>query len=70
MGHLRGSGLIATASEKERIEKMKKYDITITFTLDEKDYNRYNKNIDHAIDLILPYGADYQIHENDYNEED
>ncbi len=49
---------------------MKKYDITITFTLNEKDYNRYNKNIDHAIDLILPYGADYNIQETDYIEED
>ena len=49
---------------------MKKYDITITFTLEEKDYNRYNKNIDHAIDLILPYGSYYNIQETDYIEED
>ena len=49
---------------------MKKYDITITFTLNEEDYNNYNRNIDDAIDLILPYGANYDIKEIDYNEED
>ena len=49
---------------------MKLYDITIKFTLSENDYKRYDKNIDSAIDLILPYGADYEIHENDYDEEE
>lgn len=43
---------------------MKKYDITITFTLNENDYKRYDKNIDNAMDLILPYGADYDIKKN------
>lgn len=49
---------------------MKKYDITITFTLNENDYKRYDKNIDNAMDLILPYGADYDIKKTDYIEED
>lgn len=49
---------------------MKYYDITITFTISEADYKRYDKNIDHAIDLILPYGSDYDIQENEYTEEE
>lgn len=49
---------------------MKLYDITITFTLNENEYKQYDKNIDRALDLILPYGKDYEVHENDYNEED
>jgi hypothetical protein len=48
---------------------MKYYDITITFTISEKDYKRYNKNIDSAIDMVLPYGSDYDIKEIDYEEE-
>ena len=49
---------------------MKYYDIKIEFTLNENEYKRYDKNIDSAMDLILPYGANYEIHENDYTEED
>lgn len=49
---------------------MKLYDITITFTLDEVEYKRYDKNIDRAMDLILPYGATYEIKENDYEEDE
>lgn len=49
---------------------MKLYDIIIQFTLNEDDYKRYDKNIDGAMSLILPYGADYEIHENDYEEEE
>lgn len=49
---------------------MKYYDIKISFTLSEKNYKRYDKNIDRAMGLILPYGADYEIHENDYTEEE
>lgn len=49
---------------------MKKYDITIKFTLNQKDYRQYDKNIDMALNLILPYGADYELYENDYDEED
>ena len=49
---------------------MKYYDITITFTLTEKDYKRYDKNINNAMNLILPYGANYEIHENDYDEDE
>ena len=49
---------------------MKLHDIIIQFTLNEDDYKVYDKNIDSAIDLILPYGADYEIHENDYDEEE
>ena len=49
---------------------MIKHQITITFELDDKDYKRYDKNIDSAIDMILPYGADYEVHENEYEEDD
>lgn len=49
---------------------MKLHDIIIKFTLSENDYKRYDKNIDSAMGLILPYGADYEIHENDYDEEE
>lgn len=49
---------------------MIKHQITITFELDDKDYKRYDKNIDSAIDLILPWGADYEVHENEYEEDD
>lgn len=49
---------------------MKYFDITISFTLDTDDYREYNKNIDKAMDLILPYGADYEIKEVDYEEEE
>lgn len=46
---------------------MKYYDIEITFTISEKDYKRYDKNIDEAIDLIIPYGTEYEIKEADYD---
>ena len=49
---------------------MKLYDITITFTLSEDEYKRYDKNIDNAIDLILPYGKDYEVKEVDYEDEE
>lgn len=49
---------------------MKYYDIEIKFTISEKDYRRYDKNIDKAIDLILPYGSDYDIKEVDYDGEE
>lgn len=49
---------------------MTKYQITITFELDEKDYKRYDKNFDSAMDMILPYGADYEVHENEYEEDE
>lgn len=49
---------------------MKLYDIKIVFTLNENDYKRYDKNIDRAMDLILPYGANYELHEVDYEEEE
>ena len=48
---------------------MKKYDITITFTINESDYKQFDKNIDMAIDLLIPYGTDYNIKEADYEEE-
>lgn len=48
---------------------MKYYDIKLSFTLNEEDYKRYNKNIDMALNLILPYGADYECYENEYEEE-
>jgi len=44
---------------------MKYYNIKITFTISEKDYKRYNKNIDSAMDMILPCGADYEVKEID-----
>lgn len=37
---------------------------------DDKDYKRYDKNIDSAIDMILPWGADYEVHENEYEEDE
>ncbi len=49
---------------------MKLYDITITFTLTKDEYKQYDKNIDSALDLILPYGKDYDIKEVDYNDEE
>ena len=49
---------------------MIKHQITITFELDDKDNKRYDKNIDSAIDMILPYGADFEIHENEYEEDE
>ena len=49
---------------------MKYYDIKITFTLKEEDYKRYDKNMDKAMNLILPYGTDYEITEYDYEEEE
>lgn len=49
---------------------MKYYDITIKFTLNEKEYRQYDKNIDSALNLILPYGKDYENFENEYNEEE
>ena len=48
---------------------MKYYDITINFTLSEDEYKKYDKNIDEAIDLILYYGKDYEVHENEYEED-
>lgn len=44
--------------------------ITIMFELNEKDYKRYDKNIDSAMDMILPYGANFEIHENEYEEDE
>lgn len=49
---------------------MKLYDIKIEFTLNELEYKMYDKNIDSAIDLILPYGKDYEIREVDYDEDE
>ena len=49
---------------------MIKHQITISFELDDKDYHRYNAYIDNAMSLILPYGADYEVHENEYEEDD
>lgn len=49
---------------------MIKHQITITFELDDKDYRRYDKNIDRAIDMILPWGANYEVHENEYGEDE
>lgn len=46
---------------------MKRYNITIEFNISEKDYKRYEQNIDRAIALILPYGADYTLNEFDYD---
>lgn len=46
------------------------YQITITFEIKtESDYKRYNKNIDNAIDLIVPYGGNYDIKETEYDNE-
>lgn len=47
---------------------MKKYDINIKFTLSEKDYANYDKRIDEALELIVPYGANVEIKENEYEE--
>ena len=49
---------------------MKYYDITIKFTINKDEYNKFDKNIDRALDLILPYGANVNIHENEYEEEE
>ena len=49
---------------------MKKYDIILQFTLDENEYKRYDKNFDKAMNLIIPYGKDIEVHENEYDEEE
>ena len=49
---------------------MKKYDIILQFTLDENEYKRYDKNFDSAMNLIIPYGKDIEVHENEYDDEE
>lgn len=44
---------------------MKYYDIKIHFILNENEYKKYSENIDNAIDLVLPYGKDYDLDENE-----
>ena len=49
---------------------MKKHDITIKVTLDENEYKQYNRYIDKALDLILPYGKDVELNEVEYEEDE
>lgn len=49
---------------------MKYHDIVIKFTLNEEEYKQYDKNIDRAIVLILPWGKDFEVYEKDYDEEE
>lgn len=48
---------------------MKNHDITIKFTISEDEYKQYDKYIDYALSLILPYGKDFEVKENEYEEE-
>lgn len=46
------------------------HDITIKFTINEDEYKKYDKYIDYALSLILPYGKNVEMYENEYEEEE